>query len=290
MMLIKTGMFDIVALEGHSKASNINNLSRITAYAQDPVLNRPLKLNTVFIPGLEMNRYLFDTGTSREQCASVVVKNRKNALKNPSAPYGANLTIEQIVNGPKLACPLGVYDVASHSDGAIVMVLASERTARSINSKPIWIIGMGWINDTPVLEYRNWSEPLYIKKAAAMAYQQAGITNPAKAIDFYEIDDTFSYKELQTLEILGIYHSGEAGIETKEGLTSPNGEHPVNVSGGSLGNGNLLEANGLFRALEVILQLRGEAGSRQLPKAHVGLAQSWRGIPTNSGSVIILAN
>jgi acetyl-CoA C-acetyltransferase len=76
---------------------------------------------------------------------------------------------------------------------------------------------------------------------------------------------------------------------TEYGLTAPGGEYPVNVSGGSLGNGNMLDANGLFRALEIIIQLRGQAGPRQIPNAQMGLAQSWRGIPTNSGSVLILA-
>src|SRR4030066_1179237 len=79
-MLIRTGQFDIVAVEGHSKASNIKTLSEISAYAQDPVLNRPLKFNSHFIAGLEMNRYLYETGTTHEQCAAGVVKKKNNPL------------------------------------------------------------------------------------------------------------------------------------------------------------------------------------------------------------------
>src|SRR5512147_175955 len=74
-MLIRTGQFDLVAVEGHSKASSILTLSEVTAYAQDPILNRPLKLNSHFIAGLDMHRYLFDNGTTEEQCAAVTVKN-----------------------------------------------------------------------------------------------------------------------------------------------------------------------------------------------------------------------
>ena len=92
------------------------------------------------------------------------------------------------------------------------------------------------------------------------------------------------------LEALGLCHWGEAGILTEEGATIPDGTLPVNASGGSLGMGHLLEATGLTRALEVVLQLRGEAGTRQLEDVEVGLAQSWRGVPTTSSAIAILAN
>ena len=82
---------------------------------------------------------------------------------------------------------------------------------------------------------------------------------------------------------------GEAGHLT-EGFTNPDSGLPVNVSGGSLGMGNLLDANGLARALEIVLQLRGEAGPRQVEIYNIGLAQSWRGVPTTSGAVLILTN
>ncbi|HEX9090349.1 MAG TPA: hypothetical protein VF831_02615 [Anaerolineales bacterium] len=289
-MLIRTGQFDVVAVEGHSKASNIKTLPEVTAYAQDPILNRPLKLNSHFIAGLEMNSYLFETGSTPEQCAAVVVKNRFNALKNPVAAYGADLTIEEVLAGPLLSWPLGLRETAEHADGAIVMVLASEEKASSLSDKPIWILGAGWSNDSPSLEYRDWSHAIYTEVAARIAYRQAGINNPLEAVDIAEVDDTYAYKELQALEALGFCREGEAGILTTEGFTSPDSGLPVNVSGGSLGMGNLLDANGLARAYEIVLQLRGEAGLRQVEDVNIGLAQSWRGVPTTSGAVLILAN
>jgi len=289
-MLIRTGQFDVVAVEGHSKASNIKTLPEVTAYAQDPILNRPLKLNSHFIAGLEMNRYLFESGSTPEQCAAVVVKNKFNALKNPAAAYAADLTIEDVLTGPPLSWPLGVRETAEHADGAIVMVLASEEKASSLTDKPIWILGTGWSNDSPSLEYRDWAHAIYTEVAARIAYRQAGINNPLEAVDIAEIDDTYAYKELQALEALGFCREGEAGILTTEGFTSPESGLPVNVSGGSLGMGNLLDANGLARAYEIALQLRGEAGLRQVEDVSIGLAQSWRGVPTTSGAVLILAN
>lgn len=289
-MLIRTGQFDIVTVEGHSKASNIKSLSEITAYAQDPILNRPLKLNTHFVAGLEMNRFLYETGSTEEACAAVVVKNRFNALKNPLAPYGANLSIQDVLSGPILSWPLGTRQAAEHADGAVVMVLAAEDKALSLTDKPIWILGVGWSNDSPSLENRDWARSIYTEEAAWMAYRQAGINNPLEAIDIAEVDDTYAYKELQALEALGFCPDGEAGTITLEGFTNPDSGLPVNVSGGSLGMGNLLDANGLARALEIVLQLRGEAGPRQIENINIGLAQSWRGVPTTSGAVLILTN
>lgn len=215
-MLIRTGQFDIVAVEGHSKASNIKTLSEVTAYAQDPILNRPLKLNTHFVAGLEMSRYLYETDSSEEACAAVVVKNKFNALKNPIAPYGANLSIQDVLSGPVLSWPLGARQTAEHADGAVVMVLASEEKALALTDKPIWILGAGWSNDSPSLENRDWAHAVYAEEAAWMAYRQAGINNPLEAIDIAEVDDTYAYKELQALEALGFCPEGEAGTITLE--------------------------------------------------------------------------
>ncbi len=289
-MLVRTGQFDLVAVEGHSKASNLLTLAEVTTYAQDPVLNRPLQLNTHFVAGMEMNRYLHESGATRNQCAAVVVKNRQNALKNPTAPFGAALTMDEVLAGPPLAWPLGRRETSSHADGAIVMVLASEKAARSLSDQPVWIRGIGWCSDSPSLESRVWAQAIYTREAARRAYRQAGIDNPQQFVDFAEVDDTYAYKELQHLEATGLCRQGEAGPLTEEGFTAHGGELPVNVSGGSLGMGHLLDATGLARALEVVLQLRGVAGPRQLKEANVGLVQSWRGVPTTSGVVAVLSN
>jgi acetyl-CoA C-acetyltransferase len=249
-----------------------------------------LRINTHFVAGLEMNRFLYESGNQREACAAVVVKNRHNALSNPSAPYGAEFSMDDIIHGPPLSWPLGRRETAIHADGAVVMVLASAEAARSLTDKPIWIQGIGWVNGSASLENRTWGKVEYLSRAARMAYNQAGIDNPLQVIDFAEIDDIYAYKELQAMEALGFCRPGEAGELTVAGFTKPNGDLPVNVSGGSLGWGHLLDATGLARALEVVLQLRGQAGSRQLENVNFGLAQSWRGVPTTSGAVALLSN
>jgi len=289
-MQIASGIADIVAVEAHSKASNILTLPYITAYAMDPVLNRPLAANPVFIAGMEMNRYLHETGSTREQCATVVAKNHRNALYNPWAAYGASISQEDVLSSPMLSYPLARLDVSSHVDGAIVLVMAAQEVAEDLTDIPIWIRGMGWCNDSPSLENRAWARAIYAEGAGRMAYDMAGIGNPMREIDFAEIDDTYSYKELQHLEALGFCRFGQAGLITEEAVTDRGGDLPVNVSGGSLGCGHLLDASGLGRVLEVVLQLRGEAGPRQLDDVETGLAFGWRGVPSSSGAAVVLNN
>ncbi len=291
VMQIKTGQQNIVAASAFSKVSNLSHHDHLISYATDPAYIRPFNENPYFIAGLEMNRYLYETGTTREQCARVVLKNRYNALKNPLAGYGARLALEDVTAGPFLSFPLGIYDMSGHLDGSIVVLLASEDRAYELTGRPIWIKGMGWATDTPNIDSRieGMGGAVYAKLAGEQACRMAGIGNPFNEIDFAEIDDTFSYKELQHLEALNFCGPGEAGKLLELGCFNPDGDFPVNVSGGSLGSGYLHEANGLQRLMETVLQLRGEAGSKQLSNVETGLAFSWRGLPTATGAAVILS-
>jgi len=288
-MLIRTGEFDTVMVEAHSKASEVLTYADIVALALDPIFNRPLGGHPYYYAGLEMTRFMHETGTTREQCAEVVVKNKKSALANPCAAYATNITVEDVVNSEPMFHPLNRLDISPHADGCIVLVLASERAAKKLSDRPVWIRGVGWNSDTSWPESREWARAVYAEMAADMAYKIAGIRNPQKDICFAEIDDEFSYKELQHLEALKLCKKGEAGKLTEEGATERNGSLPVNTSGGLLGMGYALEASGLQRVLEVVRQLRGEAGKRQIPNAKTGLAQIWRGIPTATGAVAVLS-
>lgn len=289
-MQIASGLMDIVVLEAHSKASNILTLSNITAFAMDPVFNRPLAAHPYFIAGMEMNRFMAETGTTPEECAYVAAKNKRNAMLNPLAAFPADIGPGEVLLSEPVAEPLTRLQIAPHADGAIVLVLADGQTAGNLSNAPVWIRGLGWCNDTPSLESRPWGYPAYAELSAKMAYRTAGIRSPRMEIDFCEIDDTFAYKELQHLEALGFCDRGQAGVWTAAGGTELTGEFPVNPSGGCLGCGNLLDASGLARALEVVLQLRGQAGKRQLDNAKTGMAFAWRGVPTTAGAAVILSS
>lgn len=292
VMQILSGLAEIVVVEAHSKASNILTPDWILDYATDPVYNRPLGFNPHALAGLEMNVFLHETGITPEQCAHVTAKNLTNALRNPLAAYPARTLAGDIEASPYDFYPLREIERARAADGCVVVVLANEDRvrAREVKSQPVWVRGVGFASDSPTLESRDWVRAEYARVAAQVAYRQAGIRQPEKEIDFFEVDDTYAYKELQHLVAIGVYlRAGDAGRAAELGDTKPHGANPVNVSGGALGGGMTLEATGLYRAVEVVLQLRGQAGPRQLTRARVGLAQSWRGVPTTSGAVAILS-
>jgi len=289
-MQIETGLFDVVAIEAHSKASDMLTFEGILTHALDPIYNRAFDAHPFFIAGLEMQRYLHETKTTREQCAQVVVKNKRNAIDNPVAAFPADMTVDEVINSRMVSHPLTERDISPLADGMIVMVLASEKKAKELSDYPIWLKGLGWCSDTPWLEARDWSAAGYTTLARERAYKQAGIKNPQKDLDFAEVDDYFSYKELQHLEALGICETGHAGKLLEDGEFHRKGAFPVNVSGGRLGSGNLLEGSALQSVLECVQQLRGHAGKRQIKNAKTALAQSWRGVPTATGCVAILSN
>jgi acetyl-CoA C-acetyltransferase len=289
-MMIMTGMFKTVTIEAHSKASNIKNVDEVLGFGLDPVYNRPLRETPHAIAGLEMTRYMFETCTSSEQCAKVVVKNKGNAMRNPYAAFGADITERDVMNSEPISLPLHRLDIAPHADGAVVTVLADGDTALALTDAPIWIEGLGWCTDTPTLEMRDWGEAAYARLAAEMAYKMAGIADPAGMIDFAEICDEYSFKELQHMEALKLCRPGEAAHLLESGTTSFTGRLPINVSGGALGVGHLFEASGAHKILELVEQLRGHAGARQIPDVNIGLAQVWRGVPTATGAVAILSN
>lgn len=289
VMQLRSGIVDLVVVEAHSKQSNLENSMAIVDYALDPVYNRPLGFNPHAVAGLEMNWFLKETRLTRSHCAQVVAKNRTQALKNIAAAYPMNLRPEDVEASPPLFYPLREAEIARGADGCVVVVLATENRVTQAPWRPVWVRGVGFANDSPTLESRDWIAAQYVRGAAAMAYRQAGINDPVSEIDFFEVDDTYAYKEPQHLIALGVYaEAALAGQALENGETSAAGKIPVNVSGGSLGIGHTLEASGLYRLAEVVFQLRGDAGPRQLPRAKVGLAQSWRGVPTTSGAVVIL--
>lgn len=288
VMHILTGKFDIVVVQALSKASNMKTISEMVNFAMDPVLNRPLDVTPYAVAGLEMNRFLLEGRATREQCAAVVVKNKANALLNPLAGYGASLTVEHVLDSEPVAEPVRLLDIAPYADGAVVMVLCSERVVRSLTDRPVWITGIGWSTDSPTLESREWVDAVAVRLAADMAYRMAGIRCPAKEVDLAEVNDEISFKELQHLEALRLFDEGTAGKATEGGKTTLEGTLPVNPSGGGLGVGHLFECSGAQKVLELVLQLRGEAGARQVSGAGVGVAQAWRGIPSTSVAVAVL--
>jgi acetyl-CoA C-acetyltransferase len=288
-MLVKTGLMDRVVVEAHSKASDMATYNDILLHAFDPIFHKPLGGHPHYLAGLEMSQYLAATGTTAAQCARVVAKNKRNAKRNPLASYDATATVEDVLASEPLFDPLKRLDVAPLADASVVFVVTNRGAARGEEARHVRLAGVGWNQDSPFPESRDPAVAHGARLAAEQAYRIARVEAPRRQIQVAEVDDQFSFKELQHLEALGLADTGSAGKLVEEGRFDPDGALPVNVSGGSLGVGNLLEAKGAARAYEVVLQLRGEAGPRQVKGASVGLAHAWRGLPTASHAVAVLS-
>jgi acetyl-CoA C-acetyltransferase len=174
-MQIQAGVVDIVAVEAHSKASDIVSLEGILEQGLDPIWNRPLGAHPYAFAGLEADAYLRRTHTPAKALAAVVSKNRRNALLNPLASYGASVDEAQAAYAPERFRPLRALDISEPADGAVVLVVASERAGKRFHANPVWIRGIGWANDSPTLETRKFSQAWYAELAAQMAYRLAKV-------------------------------------------------------------------------------------------------------------------
>jgi acetyl-CoA C-acetyltransferase len=253
-MLIRSGVAHVVAVEAHSKASDVESHGRVERFALDPVINRPLEVSALAVAGLEMRRYLHVSGRSAQDCAGVAARNREHARSNPRASFA------EAAEPTPLFDPLTADQAARSADGCVVVVLAAEDGVEP----RAWLRGVGWSQDAPSLESRDWDRAAAAAAAAAMAYRDAGL-DPG-VVDLAEVDDTFAYKQLQHLDALGL-----TGLDPDR----------VNRSGGAIGEGHLHEANGLARVLACVERLRNG-------DARTAVAQSWRGLPSSSVAVAVL--
>lgn len=287
--LVASGLFDLVLVVAEEKMSSCQPHPQgafLTIF--DQIIERPLGPNLLWIFALEQHRYMHTYGIRNEDIARVSVKNKRNALGHPAAQVAGNLTVADVLASEVIAWPVHRLMVSPVSDGAAAIVLASEAVARKLSDKPIWVQGVGWSLDTSYWGNRDLAYPRYVERAARMAYEMAGVTEPRKQIHLAEPYDPFAYKELHHLEGLLLSDRGKAPEDLAQGRFEPTGELPTCVSGGLMGVGNPIAAAGLMKVCELFWQLRGEAGARQVPGTpERGLAQAW-GDLMQVGTVAIL--
>lgn len=285
-MRILSDSFGTSLVVAHCKGSE-GSSHLITNAMFDPIYQRPLGLDAVSSAALQAQAYMDRRGANPEDWALVSVKNHRNAHNNPFAQLPLHLTVEDVMASRPIADPLKLLDCSPISDGACAIILASKARASDSRQTPVFIKGIGYSAELHYLGDRDLSEPKALSQAAKRAYQMAGISDPKGEIDFLEIYDAFSYMEPLWLEGLGFCGPGEGGWLTREGATDFGGPIPVNVSGGVLSAHAVLVA-GLVRVVEVVLQIRGDAGKRQIEPARIGLAHGINGPCGQSHCVMIL--
>jgi acetyl-CoA C-acetyltransferase len=224
-------------------------------------------------------RHMHDHGTTELQLAKVAYKNHKNSVDNPYSMYQKEFTIEEIMASPIVCDPIHLLEICAPNEGAGALVLCPWEKAHKYNSKPIAIeacfhtVAMYSSDFRVPIESMSArvTNPGPAEAASQKAYEAAGIG--PEDLDLVELQDTDAFCELLLYEELGLCKVGESGKLIDEGVTEREGRLPVNVSGGLISKGEPVGASHLGQIAEIIWQLRGQAGKRQILNAKVGMAQ-----------------
>ena len=277
-MGVASGIYDCVMVLGVEKMTSQSTarVTEILCGAGDWTGEMQAGSTFPSLFGMIARRHMHDFGTTREQLSTVAVKNHENGALNPDAQMRKVITLDQAMNSKPIAEPLNLYDCSLISDGAATVILCAADQARRFTSQPVSVLGIAQSSDYVALEQkRDITTFPAVQLAGRKAYAMAGLG--PREIDFAELHDCFTIAELVAMEDLGFVGRGRAGFFTLEGGTRRNGAMPVNASGGLKSKGHPVGATGVAQICDVVQQLRGEAGERQLKRNAIGLAQNLGG-------------
>ncbi len=227
--------------------------------------------------------------------AQISVKSHDNGSRNPKAHLRNKVTLEQVMDAPMVASPLGLYDCSGVSDGSACAIVTTPEIAKSLGKKnlvTVKALQLAVSNGTEA-GHSSWDGSYFMtaRIAAKRAYQEAGITDPRKQISLTEVHDCFSVTELVTMEDLFISPEGGAIKDVLDGFFSADGGQPCQIDGGLKCFGHPIGASGLRMLYEIYLQLQGRAGDRQIKDPRLGLTHNLGGAPhQNVCSVAIIGH
>ena len=285
-LAIAAGEYDVVLVLGAEKLKD-------RGARGIPRLGHPLLARGNSAPGLfalAATRYMHTFGLTRDTLAKVAVKNHWNGARNEKAHLRSEITTEQALKAPIIAWPFGLFDCCPTTDGAAAAILCRADLAKKFTDTPVLVKGAALAVETgrpyfdPTFDYLGFRST---QNAARAAYKMAGVT-PAD-IDFAEVHDCFTWTEISNVEDLGFCKKGEGWKLVEEGRTALDGDIPINTSGGLKSFGHPIGASGVRMIYEVVTQLRGEAGARQLKDPKLGVAHNVGG-PGAVACVVVLGN
>ncbi len=278
VLAVASGQVDFALIAGVEKmtCAETDQTASILAAAGDVAVEASVGSTFPALFGLIARRHMHEHGTTREEIAHVAVKNHAHGKLNPNAHMQKDVTLPQVMDARPVAEPLGLFDCSLISDGAAAVVLCPSETASAHHEKPVEVLASAQASDSPALsDKRDITSFHATQKAGEEAFSQAGLSR--EDVDLAEIHDCFTMAEIIALEDLGFFAKGEGGRGAVEGMTKLGGAMPVNTSGGLKSKGHPVGATGVAQIHELTLQLRGEAGARQVPGAEVGLAHNLGG-------------
>lgn len=273
IMAVASGYHDIVISAGVEKMTDVVDPTPMIASASDQEWEAKQGVTFPSLYAMMARRHMYEYGTTREQLAMFSVINHKNASKNPRAQFPMEITVDQVLNSTMVADPLRLLDCSPVSDGAAAVILCPAEDARKYTDTPIYVKASAQASGTIALHDRkNLTTIDATVNAARTAYNMAKME--PKDIGAVEVHDCFSINGLLAVEDLGFVEKGKGGAAIEEGMTQIDGKIPVNPSGGLKARGHPLGATGIAQTAEIVWQLRGEAGKRQIDGLEIGMTHN----------------
>lgn len=273
IMAVASGYHDVVISAGVEKMTDVVDPTPAIATASDQEWEAQQGVTFPSLYAMMARRHMYEYGTTREQLAMMSVVNHKNGALNPLAQFPMEITVDQVLNSSLVADPLRLLDCSPVTDGAAAVILCPAEDARKYTDTPVYVKASAQASGTIALQDRKDITTIDATvHAARTAYNMAKME--PKDIQAVEVHDCFSINGLLAIEDLGFVEKGQAGPAIEDGLTERDGRIPVNPSGGLKSRGHPLGATGIAQTAEIVWQLRGEAGKRQIDGIEIGMTHN----------------
>lgn len=290
-MWVASGYYDIVLAAGTERqtvsgtafATRIMNTGAHHFYESPTGITFPGMF--AMMTHMYCHKYGIPLQKLKKQMAMVAVKNHKMGALNPKAQFRKEITVEDVFNSMMVASPLQLYDCCPISDGAAAAVIASADVAKKLTDKPAYIVGVGQGCAGGLSTQRDYTRLIARESSAKQAYQMAELT--PQDIDICELHDCFTIAEIVATEGLGFFDFGNGGAAVERGDTQIGGKVVINPSGGLKSKGHPVGATGIAQIYEIVNQLRGMCGPRQVEGAKIGMTDTMGGPFASVGNIIL---
>ncbi|MEW5735673.1 MAG: beta-ketoacyl synthase N-terminal-like domain-containing protein [Thermodesulfobacteriota bacterium] len=281
-LMVGAGIYDVVLAGGTEKANSMGTplATRTFAMACNAQTESPTGVTFPGVFAMAAHMYAKKYGIAlpelKRHMAEVAVKNHFHGVKNPKAQFRKEITAEKVLSGFMVADPLQLLDCCPFSDGAAAVVIADAKIARERVKKPILVAGTGQASAGPLCTQKDLTVVRARMEASRKAMTEAGIA--PKDVHVIELHDCFTIAEILALEAIGFYDFGKAYDAASKGETRRGGKGvTVNPSGGLKAKGHPIGATGAAQVVEIVEQLREEAGERQVQGARIGYVDTLGG-------------
>lgn len=285
---VASGQRDLVLVLGAEKVTDRFDTHQASsaALALDSDFEQEHGITLTGAWAMLMRRYMHEYGYAADAFAPFPINAHANAKHNPQAMYRFSINADKYNRAAQVASPLNMLDCASLGDGAAAVLLASERFAQELRVPRVRVAGSALATDTLRLGERN--DPLWLaaaERSAAQALQQAGIAHDA--VQVFEVSDPHGIAAALTLEASGFVERGTAPRHAAEGEIALTGATPLATAGGYKARGDVGGASGVYQVVELMRQLRGQAGDAQVADAHTAFAQTVGGVGSTVVSLVL---